>query len=92
VLTFKPVLRAALPALLVSLTACATIEDGADHARDFVHAHPVVTAVAAAAIGAGVAAAVHAHKHRQEPPAANPCAYLSEPHGDVLQHPCAAGG
>jgi hypothetical protein len=70
-LTFKRVLSAALPALLVSMTACATIEDGADHARDFMREHRAVSAVAAAVIGAGVAAAVRGHRPHAEPEMSN---------------------
>lgn len=55
----RAVAHAALPATLVLLTACATIEDGADHARTFVREHPLVSAVAGVVIGAVDQCALH---------------------------------
>lgn len=53
-----------LCALTTSFTGCATIENGADHVRDFAVRHPVVTAVGTAVVVGGVVYALDHHHHR----------------------------
>jgi hypothetical protein len=55
--------RAAPLALVLGLTGCATIENGADHVRDFAVRHPVVTAVGTAVVIGGAVAALDHHGH-----------------------------
>lgn len=53
---------AALAAALLCLAACSTLETAADHARNFAHSHPVLTAVAVG-VAVGSIASHHHHHH-----------------------------
>jgi hypothetical protein len=55
--------KLATVALLGLLAGCATLENGADHARDFARAHPVIVTAAAVGIGAAIGAEVASDGH-----------------------------
>ncbi len=69
-----------LPALLAEfpLSACATLETGADLARDFVVAHPIVTAIAVGVVAGSITlAAEHYHRLPQFAPGSCQAYYAS---------------
>lgn len=75
-----PLILASL-ALASCLTACATLETGADHVRDFAVRHPIVTAVGAALIVGGVAASLDHHAHQHQPATDSCVAYYESRQG-----------
>jgi len=63
---------------IACLSGCATLENGADHVRDFAVRHPVVTAVGTAVVIGGVVYALD-HHHHSEPPASRPATCENNP-------------
>jgi hypothetical protein len=75
-----PALRRVLgPILALALSGCATLEHGADRARDFARAHPILVTTAAVGVGIAIGAAIETdghtvrvvqvdHGHRRERP------------------------
>jgi len=70
--------RLASLALALSLAGCATLENAADHTRDFAERHPIVTGVATAVVVGGVVYALDHHHDHSSPNSArqSPCAPL----------------
>jgi hypothetical protein len=82
--------RCALTLALLSLTACTTIESAANHARDFVVAHPVITAVAVGVVAGSIAVVADHHHHQQLPvrSEAGSCVIVVETLEGPIPKPC----
>lgn len=67
-----------LALVLLMFAGCATLENAADHTRDFASRHPVVTAVGTAVVVGGVVYALDHHHHDHAPTSVqqSPCAPL----------------